>query len=310
MIICLGTTPAVQRVMVFERLAVNAVNRAVSVTQAAAGKAVNAAKAVHALGAAALPTGFVGGDRGRRLRRMLDEMGIRHDFVNVEPETRLCVTLLDRSARTHTELVEESSPVPPAAFDELAAKLQRLLSGARALVMSGTLTPGAPQDFYARCVRLAAQAGVPTVIDARGQPLLEAVGERPTVVKHNRAELLATLGISDDSAAAVREGMRLLLARGAGAVVVTMGADGALTACGDAMWRIHAPRIDAVNAVGAGDSFAAGLTVGLVDGQTLPEACRLGAACGAADAITPLAGDVNYDDVRRLLMEARCETVD
>ena len=296
--------------MVFDRLTINAVNRAAEVTEAPAGKAVNAARVVRAIGAEPLATGFVGGQRGGRLCRMLDEAGVPRDFVQVEPSTRLCVTLIDRTARTHTELVEESRPVPPEAFDELEAKLRAWLPRASALIMSGTLTPGAPQDFYGRCVRLAAQAGVLTVVDARGRPLLEAVAQRPTVVKHNRAELLGTLGMADDSPQGVRQGMLRLLDMGAAGVVVTLGAEGALAASRDGFWRISSPRVAVVNTIGAGDSFAAGLAVGLVEGRPLPEACRLGAACGAADAMTPLAGDVRRDDVERLLAEVHPEPID
>lgn len=104
MVICLGTTPAVQRVMIFDSLAIGEVNRARQVIEAAAGKSVNAAKVVHVLGSPALAMGFAGGNRGQFLCSELDRMGIAHDLVTVQPRTRLCVTLVDRGQATHTEL--------------------------------------------------------------------------------------------------------------------------------------------------------------------------------------------------------------
>ena len=49
-ILCLGTTPAVQRVMVFRKLTLDAVNRAATTLDGAAGKSINVAKVLKTLG--------------------------------------------------------------------------------------------------------------------------------------------------------------------------------------------------------------------------------------------------------------------
>ena len=108
MILCLGTTPAVQRVMTFDRLHVDGVNRARLVAQSASGKSINVTRVVHTLGEDVIATGFVGGDAGAFIRKDLDAAGIRHAFVEVEPTTRTCVTVIDEAVRTATELIEES----------------------------------------------------------------------------------------------------------------------------------------------------------------------------------------------------------
>jgi len=64
MILCIGTTPAAQRVMVFHRLTLDAVNRATTTLDGAAGKSVNVAKVLQALGEHPVAAGFLGGDRG------------------------------------------------------------------------------------------------------------------------------------------------------------------------------------------------------------------------------------------------------
>ena len=69
MILCLGTTPAVQRVMVFTKLTLDAVNRAATTLDGAAGKSVNVAKVLKSLGERPVATGFLGGDRGTFVRR-------------------------------------------------------------------------------------------------------------------------------------------------------------------------------------------------------------------------------------------------
>ena len=140
MILCIGTTPAAQRVMVFRQLTLDAVNRAVTTVDGAAGKSVNVAKVLKALGEHPVATGFLGGDRGEEVRTLMEAQGIELDFVPVASRTRQCITVFDRSAGTHTELVEEGRPVPAADYEKLMGVIQRRVKGCRAVVMSGTIT--------------------------------------------------------------------------------------------------------------------------------------------------------------------------
>jgi tagatose 6-phosphate kinase len=303
MILCLGTTPTVQRTMTFARLEIDAVNRAASVAESASGKSINAARVVHTLGEPVLATGFLGGDTGAFVRQDLDEAGIAHDFVTVRPKTRVCVTAIDQARGTATELIEESKRVQNGAWDALHAKLSGLVPRATVLVLSGTLTPGAPQTFYRACVELAAGANVPTVLDATGDPLRLALPARPFVIKPNRTEVGRTLGVDVAGDDTLRGAIRRLLTDGPSWAVVTMGGDGAVISDGTRFWRLRHPPVKVVSPIGSGDSFSAGLAVGIVRGQDVPDAARLGAACGAANAMTASAGHVNRDDVLRILRD-------
>jgi tagatose 6-phosphate kinase len=306
-IICLGVTPAIQRVMSFDGLVIDEVNRAVETSESVAGKSINVAKVLAALGEEVVATGFVGGERGEALRQELDRREIRHDFVTVDARTRMCVTVMDRAAGTVTELVEESRPVEPAAYERLTGKLRTLLGGARMLVLSGTLTPGGPSDYYRTCIELARGHGVGVLLDTQKRPLLEALGARPTLVKPNRAELAAALGVAIDSERALREAMGEVIRRGAESVVITMGREGAMGLHEGRFWRVSAPAIDAVNPIGSGDAFSAGLAAAMVHGRDFTDSLRWGAACGASNALTALAGEVRAEDVQRLIGQVQVE---
>jgi fructose-1-phosphate kinase PfkB-like protein len=88
MILCLGTTPVMQRTMVFQRVQLDAVNRAVEVRETASGKSVNVARVLHRLGEAVVATGFLGGDSGTFVRADLKAACVRHVFVAVGTKTR------------------------------------------------------------------------------------------------------------------------------------------------------------------------------------------------------------------------------
>lgn len=307
MILCIGTTPATQRVMVFRKLTLDAVNRAVTTLDGTAGKSVNVAKVLRALGERPVAAGFLGGDRGEQLRADLEARGIELDFVKVAARTRQCTTLLDTSAGTQTELVEESQPVAAADYEELMRVIRRRVQGCRAVVMSGTIAPGGPPDLYFHGTQIAHEAGAVAVVDAQGPALLETLRAKPELVKPNRSELAATLGRELKDEAAVLAAIRELCQRGAQRVVVTAGKDPGLAFDGQHWWRVHPPRIDAVNPIGSGDAFTAGLVVGLLRGEDLGEACRWASAAGAANALTLLAGEVRREDVEQLAARSSVE---
>ena len=303
MILCLGTTPAVQRVMVFRRLALDTVNRAAQTLDGAAGKSINAAKVLRALGERPVATGFLGGAPGEFIRSTLHSLGVELDFVTVDAPTRQCMTVIDDAAQTHTELVEESRAVPSTAYEQLLQIVRRHVGQCRAVVMSGTIAPGGPVDLYATCARLARAAGALTVVDAQGPPLREVLGAGPGLVKPNRAELAATVERDLPDETSVQRAMRELHERGAARVVVTAGREPTLAFDGCRFWRVTSPRIQAANPIGSGDSFTAGLVWRLLRGDDLGEACRWGQAAGTANALTLMPGDLRAADVERLACE-------
>ena len=300
MILCLGTTPALQRTMTFRSLALDGVNRAVAVCEYASGKSINVARAAHALGRRVVATGLAGGARASVMRRDLDDAGITHDFIDVDAPTRMCLTVIDQLQQTATELIEEASTVRSGDGDRLLLHLDQLLAQTVVLVVSGTLAPGLGTDFYAQCVKRAQKRSILTIVDARGEALLEALSARPFIVKPNRAELAATLGrkIPDDSALCVA--MQDCAALGAAWVVITDGPRDTLIFGDGKFFRVTTPKVQVVSPIGSGDALAAGIASGIDLGLNVPQATVLGVACGSANAITPHAGHVDPEQVERL----------
>lgn len=308
MILCVGTTPTVQRSMIFRKLEINEVNRAVEVRDYASGKSPNVARVLKSLGADPLEMGFVGGDRGQLLVSDLERAGIKCDFVTVAAPTRLCTTVIDQATGTATELVEESSPVEEAGWRELGRKIESHLPDAQICVFSGSLPPKAPQDFYARWVQESGRRGIRVILDTRGEPLRLAIQNANCIAKLNRQELAMTLDRSFASERAFRDAVGELATRCAGAII-TMGSHGALASDGSQFWKVTPPEVKAVSAVGSGDAFAAGLAFELARGRTLSDALPMAAACGAANAMTALAGHIEPSEIDQLVKKIRVEQI-
>lgn len=297
MILTVGTTPALARSMIFERLTLDAVNRAVEVRVAAAGKSVNVARVLKTIGHEPLCTGLLGGDAGRSLRAELDALGIGHAFVESRSPTRVCVTVIDRATAQATELVEEAGPTDADEVAQLLATIERIGAEARVIVCSGTIAPGAPADLYAQIARR--MAGRPTIIDARATSLRSTL-QHGVIVKCNRAELGDCVGLPVDSDDALRRAIEWTIDAGAGAVIVSDGSAATWVHDGRTIETIPTPRVDVVSPIGSGDAMAAGVAAGIERGWPVLDCARLGVACGAANAQTAIAGAVDADEVQRL----------
>jgi len=309
MILTIGTSLALARTMIFDRLTIDTVNRATEVLVASAGKSTNVARAAHTLGETVLATGTIGGNTGADLAAELTHAGIPHDFVHTAAPTRVCITVVDRAAATATELIEETGPVTDEESERLWEKLLDLVPQARVIVMSGALAPKVPQGFYAMICRLARDLAIPAIVDARGPELLATLAERPLLVKPNRAELETSIGRSIGDQTDLLSAMRDLTTRGAHSVAVTAGKDAVYFCVKDRAWRLTPPRVQVVSAIGSGDAFAAGFAVGVVRGLEPIECARLGVACGSANALTSRAGFVTRADIDRLLPQVTIEPI-
>ena len=102
------------------------------------------------------------------------------------------------------------------------------------------------------------------------------------IVNETEARTLASVDHTADAKTLCRA-----LATPARAAVVTRGANGAVYAHGGRLGEQAAPRIDAVDTVGAGDAFAGALAASVDRGERLDDAVRAGVAAGARACLHP-----------------------
>lgn len=287
MILTLTANPALDVTCRLDRLTPGATHRVTPVAQRAGGKGVNVASVLTLMGISALALGPVGGPTGSLVLEDLDRRGVPHLLTEVESETRRTLTLVPDDGEA--TVLNEPGRLDPGDWDRVLTVLRDRLHEARVLVLSGSLPEGAPEDAYARAVRLARAVGVETVVDTAGPALLAAVQAGPDVIKPNRDELAATTGTSD-----VLDGAHLLQSRGAGAVLVSCGEHGVVAVGRDGQGQRVAPRESLRgNATGAGDAMVAGVAAGLADGLTLTRLLPRAVAWSVAAVHSPVAGEVD-----------------
>lgn len=302
-LVFIAANPSIDRLYEVDRLTDGAIHRPSAVVVRPGGKGLNAARAAAALGARVTAVGIVAGRAGDWIVERLAEIGIDAPMVRSAGETRTCVSILDRSTGTLTELYERGEEIGPAAWEALEAIVARELDrgDVGALAFSGSLPPGAPTDGYARIARIAATRSVPVLADAYGPALAAVLAERPAVVKVNAAEAAGAVGLPIGDAASAVAAARVLRGRGAGAVVVTLGIAGAVVVTATSEARLVPPDIRGAYPVGSGDAFLAGLAAALIDGGPLVEAARRGMAAAIANALVPGAGELDRAAAERIL---------
>jgi 6-phosphofructokinase 2 len=196
-------------------------------------------------------------------------------------------------------------PGPALSEDEteaLCAYIQSC-SGTQFLVLSGSLPPDLPRDFYGRLASRA-PAGARVILDTSGEPLGKGLAGAVYLAKPNKNELGRLLGKKLDSVDDVVAAARELIGAGrVEALAVSMAEDGLALVTRDAAEHVRAPKVEMVSAVGAGDSTVAGLVVGLARGLPLAKAARLGVAAGTAAVLTPATDLIRREDVERLFAE-------
>lgn len=284
MIVTVTANPAVDVTYEVDALVPGRSLRVSRVWERPGGKGLNVSRVLRGLGEPTLAVAPLGGPTGRWIARSLTGDGHRLRAVPVDGTTRRTLTVVGADTTVLNE------PGPRLSADELAALTEAVrdaLTGARALVLSGSLPPGAPDDLYAELVRVAARARVPAVVDAAGPALLAAAAAGAAVVKPNAAELRATTGGCGADAA------RRLLRAGARSVVVSLGSRGLLAFHGDRGWRADAVPGVTGNPTGAGDAAAAAIALGTAAADPWPRTLARAAALGAAAVLAPTAGEAD-----------------
>jgi 6-phosphofructokinase 2 len=242
-----------------------------------------------------------GGAIGQMLEELLDERDLEHWPIQIEGMTRENLTVLEEAADRQFRF---GMPGPTLQEEEWPRCLDALWSVDPTpdyVVASGSLPPGVPRDFYGRIAYRAEQAGCRLIVDSSGEALRAAAKAGVYLLKPNMRELgqLAGHEIEDEKEQA-SVAQEIVQQGQAQAVVVSLGAGGALLVSGEEVVRLRAPTVPIRSKIGAGDCMVAGIVLGLARDRGLLDAARFGVAAGAAAVMTPGTELCGREDTERL----------
>jgi ribokinase len=248
----------------------------------AGGKGANQACAVAKLGAPAFLIGAVGCDVfGDEMLAGLKASGVNTSGVARRTEGASGTALIVLDATGQNQIV-----VAAGANDTLsAADVQRHESHIRAsralLVQLET-----PLESVTAALRLARAAKVLTILNpAPFTPLADEVLRLCDWVMPNENEAAQLTGVAVRDLASASVAAQAIRERSRANVMITLGAKGVWLATDAFTGHVAAFRVEAVESVGAGDTFIGAFAVRLAEGAEVREAARFGCAA-AAIAVT------------------------
>ncbi|MEN6493076.1 MAG: ribokinase [Thermoguttaceae bacterium] len=248
---------------------------------AAGGKGANQAVAAARLGAEVTLVAKVGQDMfGDQAIDNYQREGIRTDCILRDPQHATGVALILVDDRGEN-LISVASGANHALTLEEVAKAADRIRAADALMLQLEI----PMEAVCQAAQLAAEAGVPVILDpAPAAPLPDGLLRNVTYLTPNESEAEGLTGIRVTDEASAERAARQLLAAGARNVIVTLGAKGALLVTSERSLLVPSQPIQAVDTTAAGDAFNGGLAWALGRDLKLDEAIHWACLTGGLSA--------------------------
>ncbi len=308
MILTVTANPTIDRVLFVRDFAMQDLVRAEREVISPSGKGIDVALVLHTLDAPTLAISLNAGFTGKMQEALLDERKLPYRMIPARGWTRQTVLITDVTQHRQSTILAPTLSAGPEHLDALRHAVEEHADGAWGLVCAGSLPPGLPLHAFADLLALGRARGLVTLLDSSGPGLLQGIVGLPDILKINGRELAAGQGVAlppyhapDDLTA-----LAACLAEQLGhwatqAIVITLGAQGALLIAAEVALYAPAAPVPVVSPAGAGDALAAGLMLARYRGQPWPDALRLGVAAAAAVVANEGTAVCQADQVAALL---------
>lgn len=296
MIYTVTFNPSLDYIVGTEGFQLGNTNRTVSELMLPGGKGINVSTVLKNLGIESTALGFTAGFTGEEIRRRVDGLGLRSEFIDVgNGFSRINVKMKEFDG---TEINGQGPVIGDDAVEKLMEKLDSLKDG-DILVLAGSIPASMPDSIYSDILARLQGRGVMFIVDATKDLLLNVLRYRPFLIKPNHHELGEIFGVELENREDVVPYAEQLQKQGAQNVLVSMGGKGAVLL--DAEGNVHmlpVPKGTLVNAVGSGDSMVAGFLAGWTEQKDYEHAFKMGIAAGSASAFSELLA--TEEEIRRL----------
>lgn len=190
----IGMNPTIDRtIRLKEKLHSGNIYNAVNVREDIGGSGINAATVMARFGEDVKYIGFVGGERGQKVRKKLREEGIQAMLVETESQTGVCTRLIDCEGNA-MRIDEPGGPIKNAEFNAFMDIVNREISTdiPQFALLCGSLPQGVDIIRLKKIIRRLNHGNVKVIADLPGELLCEICEGReckPFMMKPNISEL-------------------------------------------------------------------------------------------------------------------------
>jgi len=300
--------PAIDLFIETEHLQPEIVNRTNSYDIQPNGKGVNVSFILKQLGVDNTAMGVGGGFTSDFIEQSLRDKGIETDFTHIDGISR--INVFTRVVETDTEYKEVNNG-PEVSADkeqEFLEKVSRLGTNDK-LIVSGSFSKGIDPKIIIRISEMAQKQGFDLVIDTSYQEVVDAISNKPFLIKPNDEELLSWFdeNNTNDINVLVKYSKKLI-DKGAQNILLSLGSKGALFINKDKIIFGNAPKIKVVNTACSGDTMLGTFIAGMEQKMSIED--NLKRSIAAASSTAAKSGLTDFDDVDELMKQIKIEQLE
>lgn len=276
MIYTVTLNPSIDYIMRLDDFQNGETNRAKVTELYAGGKGIMVSKLLHNLDVKSKNIGFLGGFTGDYIEKLLDEMGILHDFTKINGNNRINVKLKMDSE------TEVNAPGPDISQDELEDFYEKLSGIDGGIVsFSGSVAANMDKDIYVEMIKKLS-SNTRFTLDTTGDVLLKSLDYHPLLLKPNQAELEEIYGDKFNSKEEIISYIKSTMIPKAEYVICSLGSDGAIFVSANNSFYIPIVTGKVINSVGAGDSMVAGFIYAFLNEMSEEDMFKMAVASATA----------------------------
>lgn len=316
LVLSVSPNTSTDRISVVDNFIPGEPSRTVLSFDQAGGSGAHATGVVHQLGGESCSLVVIGSYNRERWIAAAQQQDMPYDEVVISVPNRSSFVLLDRKQGNIAEIIDPGPQVTPECASEILARLETHLPDTGILILSGSLPPGIPNDFYAQALRLARGYGVKTLVDAHSEPMKHALSEHPWAIKPNLFEFQQIVGYATPTLSDQISALRTIAGVQADVVLLSLGKEGLLVGNSEQIWHlavpdhgVSLPGTDRMNTIGCGDALVGGFCYAYVQSQNVLEGAQWGIAASTATLGTYGVPDCPPELVKHLLSKVQVMTV-
>mgnify|MGYP001851965434 FL=1 len=284
MIYTVTFNPALDYILELDKLEIGKIQKSKTELILPGGKGINVSTVLTNLEIDNIALGYKAGFVGAELERLLRNMNVKTDFIDLEEgNSRINVKI---SGEEETAINTNGPKISENKILELLEKL-KTLNANDYLVLSGSIPSSIKDDIYEKICSIVKKQNVKIIVDATKNLLVQALKYNPFLIKPNNEELGEIFGVEIHTKEDAYVYGKKLKEMGAKNVLVSMGKIGAaLIDEAGQEYFIKSPEGKRVNTVGSGDSMVAGFIAGFLKYNNYNDALRMGVSAGSASALS------------------------
>ncbi len=307
MILTVCANPSVDSFWLVDHIDKGTANRSEEELFFPGGKGIHVAYAIKELGSDVVTLCIWGGQTGKWLKDQCLENDIETIGPFINQWTRLCITTKSSTDWNETELLGAGPKLSKSEVDSFLTSYKNFLQTENpdAVVISGSVPKGFPDDTYQKMISKAQRFSVPAYLDASGPLLQHALKANPFAVHINEYEGKALCHFDEPRKIAQ------WLQQYCDVAAVTAGAKGLFLSVDENLYHSYCKldQSQITSTVGSGDCLLAGLSLATLKNKNHEYWAKFATACATANCVNPQLGMLDAEDVNSFLSKITLETL-